>query len=64
MSIELANPVDSARGERREKNGMRKTPRMMPLRYGLPCVNCRLYYEADLNTCPICGCGDRVSPIT
>jgi len=43
---------------------MRKTPRMMPLRYGLPCVNCRLYYEADLNTCPICGCGDRVSPIT
>ena len=33
----------------------------VPLRYGLPCTNCRLYYSADLSTCPICGCGERVS---
>ncbi len=62
MPIELTNSVESARGERREKNGMHKTARVMPLRYGLPCVSCRLYYEADVNTCPICGCNERVSP--
>jgi hypothetical protein len=33
-----------------------------PVRYGLPCVKCRLYYSAELSTCPICGCSDRVSP--
>lgn len=33
-----------------------------PIRYGLPCMKCRLYYSAKLSTCPICGCSDRVSP--
>lgn len=33
----------------------------VPLRYGLPCTNCRLYYSAHLPACPICGCGERVS---
>jgi hypothetical protein len=33
------------------------------VRYGLPCANCRVYYEADLAACPICRCRDRVSPI-
>ena len=28
--------------------------------YGLPCANCRAYYRADLLTCPICGCSERV----
>lgn len=28
--------------------------------YGLPCVNCRAYYTADLTSCPICGCSERV----
>ena len=28
--------------------------------YGLPCAQCRAYYEADLAACPICGCGERV----
>jgi rRNA maturation endonuclease Nob1 len=64
MSIELTNPVESARSECGEKNGLRKTARVIPLRYGLPCVNCRLYYDADFNTCPICGCNERVSPTT
>jgi hypothetical protein len=35
----------------------------VPLRYGLPCINCRLYYSADLSTCPICGCGEGVSVV-
>jgi hypothetical protein len=30
--------------------------------YGLPCSNCRLYYPANLDACPACNSGDRVSP--
>jgi hypothetical protein len=29
--------------------------------YGLPCANCRLYYPADLDTCPACNSRDRIS---
>ena len=29
--------------------------------YGLPCANCRLYYPANLDTCPACDCQERVS---
>ncbi len=29
---------------------------------GLPCANCRLYYPADMNACPICKSTERVSP--
>ena len=31
--------------------------------YGLPCSRCHLYYPADLNNCPGCGSGERVSPV-
>ena len=30
--------------------------------FGLPCANCRLYYPANLDTCPACNCQERVSP--
>ncbi len=30
--------------------------------YGLPCVQCRLYYPAGFDACPVCNCRDRVSP--
>jgi hypothetical protein len=30
--------------------------------YGLPCSKCRLYYPADLDTCPTCSHKERVSP--
>lgn len=33
-----------------------------PVRYGLPCANCALYYSAELTACPICNCPERVSP--
>jgi len=31
-----------------------------PVRYGLPCVNCKAYYASDLPSCPICKCAKRV----
>ena len=41
----------------------RRQPRPGPTFYGLPCVNCKLYYAAELAVCPICGCGARISPV-
>jgi hypothetical protein len=32
-----------------------------PAGYGLPCANCRTYYPADLNTCPVCESSERVA---
>src|SRR2546428_5390202 len=32
--------------------------------YGLPCAKCGTYYMADLSVCPICKCGERISPTT
>ncbi|MCU1300221.1 MAG: hypothetical protein JWQ87_505 [Candidatus Sulfotelmatobacter sp.] len=29
--------------------------------YGLPCANCRLYYPANLDSCPACNSKERVS---
>jgi len=31
-----------------------------PDKYGLPCANCKVYYSANLNVCPICRCVERV----
>jgi hypothetical protein len=39
-----------------------RQPGPLPILYGLPCTNCRLYYAAELAVCPICSCGDRISP--
>lgn len=30
--------------------------------YGMPCAKCRLYYPANLDTCPGCNSKERVSP--
>lgn len=30
--------------------------------YGLPCSKCRLYYPADMDSCPVCKTAERVSP--
>ena len=32
--------------------------------YGLPCANCRSYYESNLAVCPICECSERISQNT
>jgi hypothetical protein len=34
-----------------------------PAGYGLPCSKCRLYYSADLDTCPTCHHKERVAPV-
>jgi hypothetical protein len=31
--------------------------------YGLPCSKCKLYYPADLDSCPTCHHTERVSPV-
>jgi hypothetical protein len=38
------------------------TPEHKAAGYGLPCSNCRAYYPADLDVCPICKSPERVSP--
>jgi hypothetical protein len=30
--------------------------------YGMPCANCRAYYPADMQACPICHAKERVPP--
>jgi hypothetical protein len=30
--------------------------------YGLPCATCRLYYPANLDSCPACNSKERISP--
>ena len=35
-----------------------------PSGYGLPCLQCHLYYPADLDRCPTCHTSGRVSPVT
>lgn len=32
--------------------------------YGLPCAQCKLYYPAELDTCPTCHHNQRVSPVS
>jgi hypothetical protein len=41
----------------RNADGVRKSSG-----YGMPCANCRLYYPADLDSCPTCNGKERVSP--
>jgi len=31
--------------------------------YGLPCANCKTYYSAGLDSCPVCRTPERVSPV-
>lgn len=45
---------------RNEGEKMRRTS----VGYGLPCANCRLYYPANLDSCPACNSKDRISPNT
>jgi rRNA maturation endonuclease Nob1 len=60
MSKRFLNAVRTAKSGASE-NETDKPAISAPLRYGLPCMNCRLYYSADLSACPICGCGERIS---
>ena len=39
--------------------GLQPHPRSMLL--GLPCANCKAYYAAVLEACPVCGCKERTA---
>jgi hypothetical protein len=39
-----------------------EAPAPKPAGYGLPCAKCRTYYAANLKSCPICHCKERLSP--
>src|SRR5207245_5368322 len=45
------------------KTNARALKQRRPVRYGLPCVNCKAYYASDLPACPICNRAERV-PVT
>jgi hypothetical protein len=64
MLSEVTNPGITTRAEKTASQSLesRRKPAAIPIRYGLPCANCRLYYGAELALCPICGCSDRISP--
>ena len=66
MNTEITNSgTASATGKAAsQRDHVRRQPGPGPLRYGLPCENCKLYYQAELAVCPICGCGERMSPAT
>jgi hypothetical protein len=40
-------------------SGLQPRPKAMLL--GLPCADCKAYFAADLEVCPICGCNERVA---
>src|SRR5882724_8796714 len=38
-----------------------ESPELKAVGYGLPCSNCRAYYPADIDVCPVCKSRERVS---
>jgi hypothetical protein len=65
------NPHDSATGSAaapapaRQVDAFQENLSMSPKRsgYGLPCANCKTYYSADQDACPVCKSHQRVSPM-
>jgi uncharacterized OB-fold protein len=48
----------------KERQGPRTRIEPRGVLYGLPCANCRAYYPAILEACPVCSSVERVSPYT
>ena len=46
----------------KEGRSPQSTEARKPSGYGLPCLQCHLYYPADLDRCPTCHTSQRVSP--
>lgn len=44
-----------------EKESFVTRPQGKKILYGLPCANCRSYYESNLAACPLCCSAERVS---
>ena len=47
----------------KEGASRQSTQSRKPSGYGLPCLQCHLYYPADLDRCPTCHASGRVSPV-
>jgi len=56
MNVEITMPTSEVIAETLTGLSRRKDL------YGLPCKNCRAYYESYLAVCPICQCNQRISP--
>lgn len=41
-------------------NTLKQTGLRKKVLYGLPCAQCKIYYAADLTSCPVCQCRERV----
>jgi hypothetical protein len=61
----LPSNNDTQTIERAAKATPPVTPQVVPKQtgYGMPCVNCKTYYAADLKACPVCKAAERISPM-
>ena len=61
----LPSNNDTQTIERAAKATPPVTPQIVPKQtgYGMPCVNCKTYYAADLKACPVCKAAERISPM-
>jgi len=62
--VRNTDPRNSVRNDmrnavRHESTASRKS---MTSGYGMPCAKCRLYYPANVDSCPACNSKERVSP--
>src|SRR5207248_5291715 len=68
-AIQVTHPILQANTEFRAtdhlaSNFVREAqPSPRHVGYGLPCAKCGTYYMADQSICPVCKCGERISPI-
>src|SRR2546427_10460994 len=68
--VQVAQPMLQANTQFRSTNDLASNfvreaqPGPRHVGYGLPCSRCGTYYMADQSVCPICKCGERISPTT
>lgn len=57
----LSNPVGFADSQPRLDNAAPGlTPHRKAMLLGMSCARCKVYFAANLDACPICGCSERV----
>jgi hypothetical protein len=66
--VQVVQPILHANPEFRAMDHLADFVRVAPgprhVGYGLPCAKCGTYYMADQSICPVCKCGERISPTT
>jgi len=56
--VRLACSPNPCHDESREHR-LPQLRRLKPVLLGLPCAGCRVYYDAELDACPVCGSKER-----